>query len=703
LLETRLTPANFSVSSLADSGAGTLRQAILDSNGSAGPNTIDFSVAGIIQLTSGALPAITDPVTIDGTSAPGFASAPVVEIDANAFAGLAFNTGSANSSLVSLSIVNAAGNGVTLDDSGIVVAGNYLGLGLDGSTTHGNSGIGLAIESASSNDTIGGTAAVDRNVISGNSSIGISVNGASGVQIVGNFIGTDATGTLARGNGGSGIVLTTGASSNTIGGTAAQDRNIISGNTGNGIDIETDATGIIVVNNRIGTDVTGAVALGNTQFGIAVGGGAHGNVIGGSNAADQNLISGNQGGGIELGASEESQASDSAEVIGNLIGTDNTGQNALPNRGNGIMILSSSNIIGTGNVIAFNTQSGVEVSGGAENSILSNSIFSNSANGIDLESGGNLDQPSPQLGYAVESPGSITGSFTVQVGGVLDAQPDTVYQIQIFASLASTPAGQGQILLGSVSVTTNSTGFANFTLRNASVPAGGGTTFTATDTSPANNTSAFSTAIRESTANQAYVANVYQLLLSRIPDPGSGIWVNDLNNGVAPSGVVLGIEGSTEYLNDQVFALYNRYLSRKPDSSGAQFWTNFLLTGGTLEQVAEGLTSSGEYFVDQGGTNQGYVTGLYHDVLNRNPSNAELAGWEAVLDVGASRLSVAVDFLTSQEYRTDLVESDYTIYLERSADSGGLMIWVNALNTGATDQEVLAGIFGSPEGYDLWS
>jgi hypothetical protein len=167
--------------------------------------------------------------------------------------------------------------------------------------------------------------------------------------------------------------------------------------------------------------------------------------------------------------------------------------------------------------------------------------------------------------------------------------------------------------------------------------------------------------------------------------------------------VVLGIEGSTEYLSDQVVAMYNRYLQRSPDTGGVQSWTNFLVAGGTLEGVAEGLTSSQEYFVLKGGANQGFITALYQDVLNRSASNAELAHWQSVLGNGASRLKVSTGFLTSQEYRTELVQADYMTFLLRPADSGGLAAWVNALNAGTTDQQVLARIFGSPEGYQLWS
>ncbi len=581
-LEIRLTPTTFTVSSLADSGAGSLRAAITSVNDDAqySGDVIDFSVAGVIQLTSGALPSLTNAVTIDGTTAPGFTTAPVVELNAHGFAGLVF--GANLSTLQSLSIVGASGAGVTLNGLDETVIGNFIGLALDGSVAD-NTGVGLQLNN-SRYDTIGGVTAAARNVISGNGAGGIESNGPGGGQatIEGNFIGTDPTGQTAAANQGNGITLST--IIDTIGGTAS----------------------------------------------------------------------------------------------------------------------------GAGNTIAFNTQSGVVVDGAFDNVIQGNSIFSNNSKGIDLQNNGNANLPAPQLSMAMESPGTTTGSSLVQVGGVLNTGQDGIQcTIQVFATLSGVPAGQGQLFLGTVQVTANANGIAAFTLRNASVPAGGGTTFTATATYAGANlfgaTSAFSSSIGTSTPNQAYVANVYQLLLNRIPDPSSSGWVTDLDNGTSPVSVVLGIEGSTEYLNDQVTAMYQLYLKRQPDTGGAQYWVSLLQAGGTFEEVAEGLTSSLEYFGLQGGTNQGFVTGLYLEVLNRNPNNAEIAGWETALDNGASRLDVSVAFLSSQEYRTNLVQSDYMTFLLRPANPGGLMTWVDALNEGLTDQQALAGIFGSPEGYQLWS
>ncbi len=189
--------------------------------------------------------------------------------------------------------------------------------------------------------------------------------------------------------------------------------------------------------------------------------------------------------------------------------------------------------------------------------------------------------------------------------------------------------------MGSVQVTTDSNGFATFILNNGSVPAGSGTTFTATVSTPtfATNTSEFSSAIPVGgNANNLYVASLYGLLLNRYPDPSAVSWANLMNNGDSAPGVVLGIENSTEYLNDQVTAMYKLYLGRNPDTVGERAWTSFLQAGGTLEQVAAGLLSSQEFYVIQGGTNQGYITWLYWDLLNRSPTTGDLANWETAMD-----------------------------------------------------------------------
>jgi hypothetical protein len=278
-LEDRTVPSTFKVLNLQDSGPGSLRQAILDSNAHGGPNVIDFNVAGTIRLTSGALPLVTNQVAIDGTTAPGFAGTPAVAIDFNHFGGLQFRFGSAGSALRSLALGNASGSAVTAYLSGYLrITGNFIGLGLDGSTVTSNGGAGLDLY-ASSDDTVGGSAASDRNVISGNLGNGVYLRNSARDQIVGNYIGTDETGTLNRGNAGNGILVTSLAAGNIIGGSPG---NVISGNAGNGVLISGGATQNTVGGNLIGLAASGEAALGNALDGVRIDS-ANGNLVGQSN------------------------------------------------------------------------------------------------------------------------------------------------------------------------------------------------------------------------------------------------------------------------------------------------------------------------------------------------------------------------------------------------------------------------------------
>ena len=97
------------------------------------------------------------------------------------------------------------------------------------------------------------------------------------------------------------MVINQGADNNVIGGTAAGARNVISGNDGNGVTIQgTGTSGNRVVGNFIGTDVTGAVDLGNLSDGVSLSGGASGNFVGGTAPGSRNVISGNGADGVEI-------------------------------------------------------------------------------------------------------------------------------------------------------------------------------------------------------------------------------------------------------------------------------------------------------------------------------------------------------------------------------------------------------------------
>jgi len=370
--------------------------------------------------------------------------------------------------------------------SGTVVFNTFCGLPAFVDTAVGNDLDGILITST------GGNNLIRTNVISGNGDNGIHISGdASGVQVSEDIIGMDTDGNLPLPNGDNGILIDDDAHDNLIGGNQVSVilQNTISSNGGNGIAIAGNASDNQIFNSFIGTDITGLDAYGNSGAGVFVGGDAQDNTIGSTSSIDANVISGNLGGGIVL-----TGQSQGTQVIGNFIGTDRNGKNALGNVGDGIWIGTSNNqvggvLAGRANVIAFNSENGIAVQAGTGNAILGNSIFSNAALGIVLTDGGNDNQPAPVLTAA-----ELLTSNTVQITGTLTAAANTTYTLEIFASPSGTPAGQGQNYVGSITATTNAQGIASigFTSTSSSLS---GTSFTATATDPVNNTSQFSNAV----------------------------------------------------------------------------------------------------------------------------------------------------------------------------------------------------------------
>lgn len=107
---------------------------------------------------------------------------------------------------------------------------------------------------------------------------------------------------------------------------------------------------------------------------------------------------------------------------------------------------------------------------------------------------------------------------------------------------------------------------------------------------------------------------------------------------------------------------------------------------------------------DQGSTNAAYVNSLYANILNRTADPVGAASWTAALNAGAmTRTQVAYNMLVRPEYETDLIDQYYLTYLGRPADPLGKATWLHALQTGLTEQAVLSGILGSPDGYLKWS
>ncbi len=348
-----------------DSGSGSLRQAIIDSNGVPGRNSISFNItpsaASYVIDVQNALPAITNPVLIDGTSQPGYSGIPIITLnDVGTGAGpvgdgLLLAPGSDGSTIEGLDIANFqdpnTGAGVHIQSSGNLVAANSLGTNLAGTLDGPGNQIGVFIDGGSQN-TIGGTGSLG-NLISGNISVGVLIQDgtqlATGNLVIGNKVGTDASGTVAVPNQGDGIDLY--ASGNTIGGTITAAANLVSANLGYGINISNiinPADDNTVEGNLVGTDISGMIALGNGSDGITDNSDA-GNTIGGTASGAGNLCSANQGQGISLFSVSNDL------LAGNILGTtpgsitDNPSRfHRLGNAGNGILVTaqSTNNVIG---------------------------------------------------------------------------------------------------------------------------------------------------------------------------------------------------------------------------------------------------------------------------------------------------------------------------------------------------------------------
>jgi parallel beta-helix repeat protein len=247
-------------------------------------------------------------------------------------------------------------------------------------------GNGIRIESAG--NTVGGAGPGQRNVVSGNGT-GITVSGsaARNNNIRNNYVGLTALGTTSNPNG-TGILLTNGASNNTIGGHLVGESNFIAGNTSNGLMIESSGTmSNLVAVNGIGVGADWATALPNGQDGIRIQNGPANTSVGGAGGLG-NIIVNNGSSGIDI-----VDAGTGTDVIGNLIAG-----NSL----DGITVADTPGCVFGDNTISGNTLAGVRVSGlKAEwNLIWPNSIYGNGTKGIILQHGANSSIPAPAINRA---------------------------------------------------------------------------------------------------------------------------------------------------------------------------------------------------------------------------------------------------------------------------------------------------------------
>lgn len=297
----------------------------------------------------------------------------------------------------------------------VLVGGNYIGIDKTGNVGLNSTFIGVAVYNATGTNYIGykddatnTNASHFRNVISGNGTDGIRISNSDNQVVAGNYIGTNATGLAAIGNGNFGVQLLGAVNNNIIGTNSNGDsdileRNIMSGNDGGfRTSSSSSGTGNKIQGNYIGTDVTGNVALQNNNHGLLFSGNASNTLVGtnGDGVNDNiegNVISGNDNNGIRLETNNNT-------IAGNKIGVGADGTTVLGNGERGIFLSTgaTNNIIGysstmtntdeliVGNQIKNNTTHGISLDNtvGTGNRISRNQIADNGGLGIDLNHDG---------------------------------------------------------------------------------------------------------------------------------------------------------------------------------------------------------------------------------------------------------------------------------------------------------------------------
>jgi hypothetical protein len=361
------------VTNTNDSGSGSLRAALLVAAGTSGA-TVSFDIPGsgpfVITLLT-PLAAITSPVTIDGTSEPNYAGAPLVEIVgtnlSSSATALELASGSDGSEIRGLELLGFGGSGISVESNNDKIDANVIGSNAVGVVLSGNSNLvfgnlvgtnsssprpnlsnTVGVSVVGTGNTIGGTAA---NTFGFNATSILITSTGTGNTISSNDVGTDSAGDDLGTSSSYGVrVLGTG---NTIGGSSGTANTIGFNNTG----VSLEGPGNQVLGNFVGTSASG-LPLGNA-IGISVS--ATNNTIGGSTA---DIIGFNSTAGIAISAS-------GTIVVGEFIGTNSAGSNL----GNsvGVAITGSTNTIGgttsaAANVIGFNTAAGVQISGGGAGS-----------------------------------------------------------------------------------------------------------------------------------------------------------------------------------------------------------------------------------------------------------------------------------------------------------------------------------------------
>jgi hypothetical protein len=428
LLPALADAATYTVTSAADSGAGTLRAAIEAANATLEADTINFAIGtGTVEIVLQApLPLITQRLKIEGfTQPPAGGTVPRIRLVGGQMveSGQGLRLSAANCTpgfcvVRGLQIVEFPLEGILVEAGQWAIRGNYIGT--DGTLARGNARNGISVEGEQS--LIGGTAPGDGNLISANGYAGIGLYGTA-TTVEGNRIGTDASGLIALGNAAQGIRVF--GDDHLIGGFTAASRNLISGNGLEGIAVEAEAEDVLILFNRVGTRADGNAALGNTRAGIAVSGPRTVVGLGGSG----NLVSANGYHGVELGG-----AATGSLVQGNRIGTNADGLAALPNQSGGVRVIDATDVeiggsaVGDGNLISGNLNSQVTIDGGASDvRVLGNRIGTDASGTLALGTGaGGLGLAGTNLQIGAAGAGNLISGNANGGIGIFGSAPDDI-------------------------------------------------------------------------------------------------------------------------------------------------------------------------------------------------------------------------------------------------------------------------------------
>lgn len=194
-----------------------------------------------------------------------------------------------------------------------------------------------------------------------------------------------------------------------------------------------------------------------------------------------------------------------------------------------------------------------------------------------------------------------------------------------------------------------------------------------------------------------WIITLYTNILGRAPSLEEwNNWVKAVNRGVTFKQVAEAFMYSRERRGQIIDGLYRQYLGRAADNAGIDFWIGVWNANGGPEHVQAGIIGSREFYRFSGNTDAGWVKALYKNVLGREVDEAGLKHWVKYIR-SHSKQSVVLGFVTSDEYRLDMVKSWFHEYLGRTLDKGGAQYWLQQMKRGTSQESIQIGICSSAE------